>query len=57
MSFLTTNQSRAIVAGNAGPQDQCRHGYVFDNYKHRHRYIQATIGRAGRVTKSAIISS
>jgi len=55
MSFLTGMQSRAIVAGDAGPQEQCRHGHVFDN-KHMHSHIRATFGRAGSVTKSAIIS-
>ena len=57
MSSLTGEQSRAIVAGNAGPDEQCRHGHVLDNNKHTHSHIQATIGRAGSVTKSAIISS
>ena len=56
MSSLTVKESRAIVAGDAGPQEQSRHGHVFDN-KHMHSHIRATIGRAGSVTKSAIISS
>ena len=56
-SFLTPDASRAIVAGNAGLHEQRRHGYVFDNHKHMHSHMQATIGRAGSVTRSAIISS
>jgi hypothetical protein len=51
MSFLTDEQSRAIVAGNAGERPQFRHGDVLHNNKHRHNYIQATIGRAGSVNK------
>jgi hypothetical protein len=51
MSFLTGKRSRAIVAGNAGEYPQIRHGHVLDNNKHRHSYIQATIGRAGRVSE------
>ena len=57
MSSLTGEQSRAIVAGNAGPREQCRHGHVLDNNKHTHSHIQATIGRAGSVNEAAIISS
>ena len=68
MSSLTVRESRAIVAGDAGSQEQCpahsraknarkwgpRHGHVFDN-KHMHSHIQATIGRAGSVDEPAII--
>jgi len=57
MSFLTGKESRAIVAGDAGSQEQPRHGHVLDNNKHMHSHIQATIGRAGSVNESAIISS
>ena len=53
MSFLTPEKSRAIVAGNAGFDPQGRHGHVLDNNKHRHSYIQATIGRAGSVSKDS----
>jgi hypothetical protein len=66
MSFLTSRQRQAIVAGNAGAQEHCpahshaknarergpRHGHVFDINKHRDSHIQATIGRAGSVTIS-----
>ena len=71
MSSLTGEQSRAIVAGDAGPHEQRpahsraksarkwgrRHGHVLDNNKHTHSHIQATIGRAGSVNESALISS
>ena len=50
-SSLTLNSTRAIVAGNAGPQEQCRHDYVLHNNKHMHSHIQATIGRAGSVNE------
>jgi hypothetical protein len=56
MSFLTLDESRAIVAGNAASHHQRRHGYVLDN-KHMYSHIQAIIGRAASVTKAAIISS
>jgi len=47
---LTLHFFRAIVAHHAGsPQERC-HGHVFDNNKHMHSHIKATIGRAGSVT-------
>jgi len=51
MLFLTGEESRAIVAGNAGERPQFRYGHVPHNNRHRNSYIQATIGRAGSVTK------
>jgi hypothetical protein len=48
--FLTRPFFRAIVPIHEGSPAQHRDGHVFDNNKHMHNHIHATIGRAGSVT-------